>query len=55
MTDCQEELVSFIKDILCSIRKDIGPALKQVVQLAEIEYRDYCRPSINSLEDRLAH
>ena len=35
MTDWQEELVCFIKDILCA---DIGLNLKQVVQLTEIGY-----------------
>ena len=49
ITDWQEELVSFTKNILCAIQKDIGPNLKQVVWLAEIGYdksllnRQYCQ------------
>ena len=38
VTDWQEELVNFTKDIFCAIQKDIGPNLKQVVQLAKIRY-----------------
>ena len=38
ITDCQEELVSFTKDILSAIWKDIGPNLKQLVLLAKIGY-----------------
>ena len=37
-TDWQEELVSFTKDILCAIWKDIGANLKQLVWVAEIGY-----------------
>ena len=38
ITDLQVELASFTKDILCAIRKDIGPNLKQGVWLAKIGY-----------------
>ena len=38
IADWQEESVSFTENILCAIRKDIGPSWKQFVQLAEIGY-----------------
>ena len=33
ITNWQEESVSVTKNILCAIRKDIGPNLKQVVRV----------------------